>query len=262
MRPLNPELHNAGEKIAVPRHYAEMASWQVAAELVRRHPNEFVVIETHPGGGQYDCLSIYERRGVGDRPRFLNFAHLNRIPRGHITSRGWGVDEKRLNWVDVLFADDLRNEIIIPLEDYGSIAPPAQTPPTTPSSIGVRLIAEALSLRVATRSPLVALNGVHDSSNGSGIRGELFAEFQAITNVMSESDDFDIETVPAYRYWFVCVGADGGSERRTLFGVDTWDGKLWYKNESEVDLMDLYKDYGSDITTMASGVLYAATSRV
>jgi len=262
MRPFNPELHEAGERIAVPRHYAEMASWQVAAELVRRHPNEFVVIETHPGGGQYDCLSIYERRGDKNRPKFLNFADLNRIPRGHITSRGWGVDEERLNWVDVLFAADLRSEIIILLENHGALASPTQTPPTTPSSIGVRLIAEVLSLRVATRSPLVALNGVADSSHGSGIRGELFAEFPAIANVVSESDEFNIETVPAYRYWFVCTGADGGSERSALFGVDTWDGKLWFKSESEVDLMDLYKDYGSDITTLTSGVLYNATSRV
>lgn len=262
MRPYNSELHSAGEKIAVPRHYAEMASWQVAAELVRRHPEKFVVIETHPGGGQYDCLSIYERRGDGDGPKFPNFAHLNRIPRGHITSRGWGVEADRLNWVDVLFADDLRNEVIIPLEDYGAITSPSHSPPTTPSSIGVRLIAEVLSLRVATRKPLTALNGVADSSYGSGIRGELFAEFPAITNVVSESEDFDIETVPAYRYWFVCLGASSGSERSVLFGVDTWDGKLWFRNEAAVDLMNLYRDYGSDITTLASGVLYTATARM
>lgn len=262
MRPNNPELHNAGEKVAVPRHYAEMASWQVAAELVRRHPERFVVIETHPGGGQYDCLSIYERGGEGDRPKFLNFAHLNRIPRGHITSRGWGVEAERLNWVDVLFADDLRGEVIVPLEIYGAIESPTQSPVTTPSSIGVRLIAEALSLRVATKKSLTALNGVADSSYGSGIRGQLFAEFPAITDIEFESEDFDIETVPAYRYWFVCTGANGGSEQSALFVVDTWNGKMWFKNETEVDLMSLYRDYGSDITALASGVLYTAAAQV
>lgn len=35
----------------------EAASWRLTAELVRRYPNRFSVIETHPGGGQYNCKS-------------------------------------------------------------------------------------------------------------------------------------------------------------------------------------------------------------
>ncbi|MBE8146482.1 hypothetical protein IOD13_09295 [Brevibacterium casei] len=34
-----------------------LQSWWVASEFLRRHP-EFDLFETHPGGGQYDCLTI------------------------------------------------------------------------------------------------------------------------------------------------------------------------------------------------------------
>lgn len=32
-------------------------SWWVASKLVRRHP-QLGLIETHPGDGMYDCLSV------------------------------------------------------------------------------------------------------------------------------------------------------------------------------------------------------------
>ena len=45
------------EAIELSRQLLEAASWRVVAELVRRHPT-IRVIETHPGGDQYDCLQL------------------------------------------------------------------------------------------------------------------------------------------------------------------------------------------------------------
>src|SRR5260370_37209365 len=36
----------------------ELASWTLATEMIRRAPKLLYIMETHPGGGQYDCLSI------------------------------------------------------------------------------------------------------------------------------------------------------------------------------------------------------------
>lgn len=50
-------------------------SWWLASELARRHP-ELLIIETHPGGGQYDCLSL-----VKDEQTLID---VNRVGSIHI----------------------------------------------------------------------------------------------------------------------------------------------------------------------------------
>src|SRR3954452_23260694 len=40
------------------RSVLEAASWRLASELIRRHPEVLRLIRTHPGGGQSDCLWI------------------------------------------------------------------------------------------------------------------------------------------------------------------------------------------------------------
>jgi hypothetical protein len=36
---------------------------------VRRYPDHFTVIEMHPGGGQYDCLSLIARDELSNLDR-------------------------------------------------------------------------------------------------------------------------------------------------------------------------------------------------
>lgn len=43
------------------RQIIEAASWRLVAEIVRRYPDRFTVIETHPGGGTYDCLTLLDQ---------------------------------------------------------------------------------------------------------------------------------------------------------------------------------------------------------
>src|SRR5215469_8502395 len=56
----------------------ELASWTLATELTRRAPKVLRIVETHPGGGQYDCLSIMRT------DRNLHLCALNR--RGSFTA--------------------------------------------------------------------------------------------------------------------------------------------------------------------------------
>lgn len=44
------------------RSVLEAASWRLASELVRRHPDTTRLIRAHPGGGQSDCLWLVASR--------------------------------------------------------------------------------------------------------------------------------------------------------------------------------------------------------
>ena len=230
--------HAAGEHVQVPRHVAEAASWRLAAELIRRHPDDLWAVETHPMTGQYDCLTILERSGARHHTPLFQ---LNRMPGGHVTSRSWfSTHADRANWLDVIFSSDMRREIVAPLEQLEGLSVPSETPPTTPQSIGARVIAAALWTRLAT-SPLSAINGVNDSSGmfGSGIRSGLFAEFTGMEAEIAGHDPDELDGHPAYRYWFITGTADGATER-PLLAIDTDRGLVWSKRLQKADLMSLY----------------------
>lgn len=54
----------------------EILSWRLVSETVRRAPNRLRIYELHPGGGQYDCLSLNTIDGIG-------IADLNRAGMFH-----------------------------------------------------------------------------------------------------------------------------------------------------------------------------------
>jgi hypothetical protein len=51
----------------VDRSVLEAASWRLASELLRRHPDTTRLIRAHPRGGQSDCLWVLPTAGkTGD----------------------------------------------------------------------------------------------------------------------------------------------------------------------------------------------------
>ena len=79
------------------RSILEAASWRLTAELVRRYPDRFSVIETHPGGGQYDCItlidedndSIYRRSNSTGLAASGYTAATTASGRGETAGRSW-----------------------------------------------------------------------------------------------------------------------------------------------------------------------------
>ena len=65
-----------------------LQSWWIASELVRGHPS-LKVVETHPGGGQYDCLSI-----VTTEHYTVTLIDLNRSGSIHVLSEIGGVQRR------------------------------------------------------------------------------------------------------------------------------------------------------------------------
>jgi len=249
------ERHTVGEKLHLDRHAIEAASWRLASELIRRHPDELYAIEMHPMSGQYDCLTVRRRRGgpIGDDESLFN---LNRNPYGHVTPRSWFKDEgERFNWLDVALSPDLRREIVVPLEREEGLEVPSETPPTTNTSIGIRVIAEALAMKLHSR-PLVALNGVLDSSGmgGSGVRWELVSSFDGLAAELGGPANDDLRDHPAYRYWFVV--RDHEHSMKPVLAIDTWRGYVWREGLRKARLMRLYDECNRDIHLLVARLLH------
>jgi hypothetical protein len=62
------------------RQHLEVATWQIIEAFDRHFDHDFFVAETHPGGGQYDCITMGER--VNEVPRSV--VDLNRTGRIHV----------------------------------------------------------------------------------------------------------------------------------------------------------------------------------
>ena len=252
---IDSRIHEAGEEILLPRRFAELGSWRIAAELIRRHPDELVVIETHPADGQYDCLSIYREGESEGHPSVELFLHMNRAGKGHVNAYvPTGNERVRPNWLDVAMSTDLRNQIVVEIERDRGIDSPSKTPSTTSRSIGPRLIAEMLSIQVHHGVALTALNGMEDSSGmfGSGVRTELFAAIPAMTSLMNDRQDEDAFGNPAYRFWFVLRDDHRSGP---FIGIDMNQGLVWTKNLEGADLMKMYDESGRNVVRLATRIL-------
>ncbi|MFH1480928.1 MAG: hypothetical protein ABIG67_06650 [Pseudomonadota bacterium] len=117
----------------------EIASWRIASELYRRHPGKFKIIETHPGGGQYDCLALYtEKQHIADfnrKGRLHVFEPFTRSPDNPGPYEVWNVMLNEHNLKKVLDKISLMIGLQIP----------SKLPPSNPTTIVYRFIAAFLS---------------------------------------------------------------------------------------------------------------------
>ena len=245
-----PHVHQAGDSVALPYPIVNALAWWVTAELIRRHPNTLRVLETHPGGGQYDCLSLFRRDGDHHNPELV--VHLNRS--GSITPNSWfhsdgGGEPDRFNWLDVLAADDRRTHIVEQLEGSEGLGSPKSTPPTNRRSVGPRVLARfAASASLTTRRWDIR-NGYLDTSGEEGGVNEFVDLFPGITLDPLPSDPGG---EPSYRYWFVL---DHEGTPFTVIDVDR--GLAWRRDRDgeQFDLMDIYKSSGGRIDAVARAVM-------
>jgi type III secretion system-like peptide-binding chaperone len=180
----------------------ELASWTLATELMRRAPKLLRIVETHPGGGQYDCLSIIRT----DRNLHLcalnrlgSFTAFGRFDSGHDCSSQIDV------WDRIARGDSTRilvDEICRTLHLPG----PSPLPAATNVSLTYRVI--TAMLRTKTFSPVrwSCLNGFHDSSGfeGCGIRNDLFSAFPTVQVPLSSEKSKDSSLSRATDFWFFC----------------------------------------------------------
>jgi hypothetical protein len=197
----------------------EIASWRVVSELYRRYPGKFKIIETHPGGGQYDCLGLYDERNQ-------NIADFNRNGSLHLP-RG------RLTWQEILDASDSKKMLdnICQMMGFPKVE---NILPSTPTTLVYRFIATFLTHATFGIHRWECRNGYEDTS---GYGGGVVSDFEGFPSAQERCKvklEDDILKQPAYRFWFL------RKEDKPLLCLETV-GLLWIQNDLKTyNLMDLY----------------------
>lgn len=123
----------------------EALSWGLAARLARRHP-ELRITEEHPGGGQYDCLTIVGR-GEGN----FDHIHLNRVGSGFLWAGGGWTWAWRGIWDELATKGDFRFGVQL-LEHHAGLHRIRNTPPAQGHTVAYRLIAGVLMAGIGGRA--------------------------------------------------------------------------------------------------------------
>ena len=176
-------------------------------ELKRHYPSEFKIIETHPGGGQYDCLTLYNQRlGV--------IAMLNRY--GSLVV-GKPISGKSAKHVSDYYNKPITADHQVLLKQFFKLLglkPRKPIPPSTPEVLIYRLIPEILSLGAYGKNFWECRNGFCDSSGGwGGVMQKYFAKFSTAKQRLQVKEPEDVNNTPAYRFWFILKSV----ERKTPF---------------------------------------------
>lgn len=214
------------------RQLVEIASWRVASEMVRRYP-KVRVIQTHPGGGQVDSLSLLLKPGFQpferlDLNRLGGVQYHFRRPNGSQTFKSWPDF-----WAEFMNARDPR-EPMRKLAAFAALPPVAKLKPPTNAVVVYRFISTFLT-HIAFNCSFGQFdwdcqNGFLDTSDGfGGVWESRFELFPAAESRLSEVDPEDPFGVSAYRFWFLLLNDD------PLLCFET-NGTVWDRNGIEHDL--------------------------
>jgi hypothetical protein len=207
------------------RRFVLAQSWWIASELVRRHP-QLLALETHPGGGQYDCLSIVDSASRQDLP----LIDINRVGRIHVP-RAEAFEP--ITWASAL-GENHAHAVVRVVEAGAQLQPPTQAPPTTAKVLAYRVIARVLTTLVDDRHDWDVRSGYLQTFQlGSGTWPEL-SEFPGVAPFLDERRPDDVEGQPAFRFWFVKRGTE------SVAVLDT-DSRLYLRDRPPIELLPIYK---------------------
>lgn len=207
----------------------EIASWRIVSELYRRYPGKFKVIETHPGGGLYDCLTLIDGR--------THIADFNRQGSLHVFNRFDG--NQRLPplfglWNEMFESEDLK-ALLDKISKMMGLPTPTSLPPSTNTALIYRFISSFLTHAAFGKNKWECRNGCIDTSGyGEGVRKD-FDEFPEAQKQLREILPDDILGQPAYRFWFL------RKNDVPVICLET-SGVIWLKEERQYNLMDLYRN--------------------
>ncbi|MEX5255073.1 TY-Chap2 family putative peptide chaperone [Kocuria arenosa] len=207
----------------------EAASWTLAAEMTRRHP-ELTITRHHPGGGQYDCLAIRAERGVD--------IDLNRVGRIHVHSvQGGGTLEwEPVKWSTFLAWDP--REFIALLEKHVRLPHVDDLPPTTPRVLSYRVLAAFARLH-ALGVPVEISMSTSDTSGMGGGRASWLADYPTVERQTPDQP---------FGFWHA-------KSQDTEFIIQTEPAILHRRNGSTVVLPDRYNKVGRNFGRLMGFVL-------
>lgn len=223
---------------------AEVLSWRLVSELIRRHPSELWAVRTFPVDGAYDCLTV----GRLSTPRSAPQIHLNRhgthmlVNRFDADASGPGEVLPWPNAFDETEENDSRDWLMW-LESVAGLTNPQSggLPASTPSSLAIRWISTFLALQLGSRERWTAWT----CAPGAGRGSSTFATIPAVHHWVERSPVPD----SAALVWGL------GTARR---GESTWadpylepefaltaTGDLWSRSGVHHQLPSLHRPGGS-----------------
>lgn len=211
------------------RQLLEAMSWRLVSEMARRYP-EVKVIETHPGGGLYDCLDL---RFAGDHSLAHPSIALNREGSAHFFDSDGYLQSWDSFWDDYLAAADPK-AIIDRVCERASLPTHEELPASTPPVVTYRFIAAFLAHALLGRRRWECRNGYFDSSGAESGRNSWFDSFAAAAHLVDVRLPDDLLGNSAYRFWFLLL------EGRPQLCLET-TGMAWDLEGTEFDLMRLYR---------------------
>ena len=219
------------------RKLIEAMSWRIASTLLRRHPELLRLVETHPGGGTYDCLSLYNRvdNDLGD-------LHLNRGGSATVfrkfdeTSDPDHMSQWRTIWPEAAVADDLRL-VVEELERLCGLPWVHKLPRSTAEVLTFRIVSAFLTANAFSSADWECRMGYTDTSGPlcGGVRREFFEPFPELQKRLSVQEPEDFMDEPAYRFWFLL------RDDEPQLGLEASTGSVETLDGARYDLMDLYR---------------------
>lgn len=210
-----------------------LQSWWVASELVRRNPG-LGIIESHPAGGLYDCLSI----GHWDSA-MKTVIDLNREGSLHVHPHHLSV----MTWEGEAEAVD-RREVVRRLEGLAGLHPSGATPRTTRKVLAYRIAYQMLLVGLNDKDCWDVRNARIDTSGFSGSTGDLEG-FETAKVAATDRRPDDPLGDPLYRFWKVHHGS-------LEVSVVDIDAMAHLPRGASLDLYEKFIDCGRSVETVAA----------
>lgn len=239
-------MATSSDALELNRSVLEAASWRLASELVRRHP-ELRILRTHPTGGMYDCLTIVDgANGSGVD------IQLNRNGRIHIlgtASTRPGVVWEPTEWFEYMSSDP--REFLGRLERAAGLPAPPQVPASPPRSLTYRVLAAVAVTSFMTVHPIEIESGYIDASGeGGSHRNADLDLFAAIPTELRRPKPEDVLGVAEYRFWIV--------ERRgvPIVAIEQDSATSWCQHRDDgFDIAREYRAANRDLFRVVASLL-------
>lgn len=241
----------------------EAATWLLIADLMRHHEAAYGlrVIETHPGGGQYDCRTVLTtRNSVVSNLIDFNLASGN----AHISSYPakapphpalpWASDQgDRLAYVAAAVQSNDRAEVRSWLEAAVGLPVMPHAPPWSRHALAYGVMAGIAARHAFLGAPIRWENGVIDTS-GYPPHDPVRPEVRALPAFAERLGHVAALATPlhhpAYEAWLLMVtGKHGSSKAVAVIGIDAQLHVLG-KPDKPIDLYSQWQKAGKNLPTV------------
>lgn len=241
----------------------EAVTWRLIADLMRRHESTagLRVIETHPGGGLYDCRTILQPSATDFGPHIdFNLQSGNAHCFGMFgTHQADGDQPEPLAYVAQTLQAGHAMQVVNRLEKILGISSPQRSPSTTAHALAYLVMAEIAGRAALHGAPVSWRNGRHDSS-GFQATDPVRQELRQVPEIAEKLDDLAAGHSPAdaagYRYWIWTVPASAHLAEQLVAIVDAVDGLFFRLGEQpkKIALMQAYDAVRRDVRRLVSAL--------